>query len=263
MPNAAVTAIAAGTLSDEQVGPVNGLLATLHASVMEQLQSQGLSEAAFPWASRLLDAMANALRKTTEHKKLDGGLAIRLDAAGGTLLAGASLADAARLETVFQHARAEMPKNDPIIKTIAMAVETYNSFQLHTISLAVPDRQLAPLVGDRLEIAVGIADDKVLIAVGRDAVPTLKNAIGRLKSTGVREVPPLKITVAVVPVARLLATFGEDPALRPAPPCWPASSKTTMARVTSRSLPGASRREFICGCGSTKRCSGGSSHLAK
>jgi hypothetical protein len=69
-------------------------------------------------------------------------------------------------------------------------------------------------VGDRLEIAVGIADDKVLIAVGRDAVPTLKNAIGGLRSTGAKEVPPLKTTVAVVPVTRLLATVCEDPRLK-------------------------------------------------
>ena len=193
---------------------MSGLLATLHASVIEQLQSQGLSETAFRRASRLLDAVANALRKAAEQKKIDGGLAIRLDAAGGTLLAGATLADAARLETVFRHATDEIPENDRVAKTIAMAAETYNGIHLHTISLATPDRQLVPLVGDRLDTAVGIADDKVLIAVGRDAAPTLKNAIDRLKSTGAREVPPLEITVAVAPVARLLAKVGEDPCLK-------------------------------------------------
>ena len=214
MPNAAVTAIAAGAISDEEVGPVNGQLAVLHAAAIEQLRSQGLAEATFRWASRLLDGIADGMRKAVEQKKLDGGLAIRLDAAGGTLLAGAALAGTACLETVFQHASEQIPRNDPVAKTIAMAAATYNGIHLHTISLAVPDRQLAPLVGDRLEIVVGIADDKVLVAVGRGAAPAIKNAIDRLKSTGVGEVPPLKINVTVAPVAQLLATVGEDPRLK-------------------------------------------------
>jgi hypothetical protein len=214
MPNAAVTAIVAGALSGEQVCQVNGLLASLHGLIIEQLQSQGLGEATFRRASRLLDAVADALRTTVEHKKLDGGLAIRLDAAGGTLLAGASLADAAHLEAIFQHATDAIPENDPLAKRIAMAAETYHGFHLHAISLATPDRQLVPLVGDRLETVVGIADDKVLVAVGRDAVATLKTAIDRLKSVGGKEVPPLEITVAVARVARLLAAVGEDPRLK-------------------------------------------------
>jgi hypothetical protein len=214
MPNAAVTAIAAGMLSDAEVGQVNGHLAVLHLWAIEQLRSQGLAEATFQWASRLLAGIGDSLQRTVGQKKLDGGLAVRLDAAGGTLLAGASLADAARLETVFQHASEEIPRNDPVAKTMAMAAETYNGIHLHTIFLAVPDRQLAPLVGDRLEIVVGIADDKVLVAVGPGAAPAIKNAIDRLKSSGVGEVPPLKITMAVAPVARLLATVGEDPRLK-------------------------------------------------
>jgi hypothetical protein len=214
MPDAAVAAMAAGPLSDEQVGQVSGLLAALHASVLEQLQSQGLRGTAFRRASRLLDAVADALRTAAEQKQIDGGLAIRLDGAGGTLLAGATLADAARLETAFRQATDEMPGNDHAAKTIAMGSETYNGVHLHTISLATPDRQFVPLVGDRLDVVVGIADHKLLIAVGRDAAAALKNAIDRLKSTGAKEVPLLKITAAVAPVARLLAKVGEAPSLK-------------------------------------------------
>jgi hypothetical protein len=214
MPNAAVTAIAAGALSDEEVDQVGGLLTLLHASVLVQLQSQGLSETAFRRDSRLLDALANALRRAARQKTIDGGLAIRLDAAGGTLLAGATLAGAASLETAFRQATEEIPENDRAARTIAVGAETYYGFHLHTISLAAPDRQLLPLVGDRLHAVVGIADDKLLIAAGRDALPTLKNAVDRLKRTGAKEVPPLKITAAVAPVARLLAKVGEDQDLK-------------------------------------------------
>jgi hypothetical protein len=214
MPNAAVTAIASAELSDEQVGQVSGLLSIVHMLGVGQLQSQGLNEMTFQRASRLLDVVTDVLRKVATHKKLDVGLAIRLDSTGGTLLAGVSLANAARLETIFQRATDEIPENDQVAKTIAIGAETYNGIHLHTISLAMSDRQLAPLVGDRLETAVGIADDKVLIAVGRDAVSTLKNAIDRLKGTDAKEAPPLKITVAVAPAARLLATVGEDPSLK-------------------------------------------------
>jgi hypothetical protein len=214
MPGAAVAVITAGTLSDEQADCASGLLAVLHLSVLGQLQSQGLSETAFRRASRLLDAVASALRKAVEQKKFDGGLAIRLDAAGATLLAGATLADAASLETVFRQATDGMPENDRVAKPMAVGAETYHGVHLHAISLATPDRWMAPLVGDRLHVVVGIADHKVLIAAGRDAAPTLKKAIDRLKSTAAKEVPLLEITVAVAPVARLLAKVGEVPSVK-------------------------------------------------
>ena len=214
MPGAAVTAITAGSLGDEQVTQVNGLLAALRGSVLAQLQSQGLSETAFRRASWSLDAVTHALRRAAERKKIDGGLAIRLDAAGGTLLAGATLADAAALEAVLRQAAVAIPENGPLAKTIATGAQTYHGACLHTISLATPDRRLVPLVGDRLDAVVGIADDKVLIAVGRDAAATLKSAIDRLKSTGAKDVPPLEITVAVAPVARLFAKVAEDPCLK-------------------------------------------------
>jgi hypothetical protein len=214
MPGAAVSLITAGALGDEQVGQVNSLLAALRGSVLAQLQSQGLSETAFRRASWWLDAVTHALRRAVEQKKIDGGLAIRIDAAGGTFLAGATLADAAALEAVFRQAAVAIPENGQLAKTIALAAQTYHSVHLYAISLATPEPQLVPLVGNRLDAVVGIADDKVLIAVGRDAVPTLESAIDRLKSTGAKEVPPLEITVAVAPVARLLANVAEDPCLK-------------------------------------------------
>ena len=90
-----------------------------------------------------------------------------------------------------------------------------------------------------------------------------------LEKHGRQNVPPLEITVAVAPVARLFAKVAEDPCLKADAAMLADLFKTTRARAASRSLPGASHGEFICGSRSTKRCSrcfargaGRSAHIA-
>ncbi len=75
-----------------------------------------------------------------------------------------------------------------------VSAETYQGIHLHTVSLPTPDPELTPLVGDTLDMVVGIGDDKVLVAVGRDAAKTLKKAIDRSKAAAGKEVPPLQVT---------------------------------------------------------------------
>ena len=93
---------------------------------------------------------------------------------------------------------------------------------MHYVSMPTPDPKLAPLVGDTLEVVVGIADDKVLVAVGRDAAKTLKKAIDQSKTAAGKEVPPLQITLAVTPDRQVRRRSRRRRAgQRPRRRCWP------------------------------------------
>lgn len=69
---------------------------------------------------------------------------------------------------------------------------------------------MQPYVGDTLEVVVAVADDKVMVAAGRDAAKTLKKAIDQSKAAAGTEVPPLQISLAVTPIAKFVAAVGED-----------------------------------------------------
>jgi hypothetical protein len=66
------------------------------------------------------------------------------------------------------------------------------------------------MVGKTLEVVLGIADDKLLVAVGRDAAKTLKRALDQSKAAAGKEVPPLQISFAYTPIFKFAAQSGDD-----------------------------------------------------
>jgi hypothetical protein len=61
-----------------------------------------------------------------------------------------------------------------------------------------------------LEIVLGIADDKVMLAAGRDAAAKLKKAIDRSKASAGTEVPPFQVSLAVKAIAKFFAATGDN-----------------------------------------------------
>ncbi len=94
-------------------------------------------------------------------------------------------------------------------KSIKLNAETYEGVRFHTLALPAPEK-LAPMVGTTLDVVLGIADDKLLVAAGRDAAKTLKKVLDESKVAAGKEVMPLRIVVAPKPVAKLIAQTAED-----------------------------------------------------
>lgn len=210
LPGAAVTASTVGTLTDAQVVQARGGLAALRSSVTKELENQGLSKAEVKLAKQLLGDLIDVVEKTIDGKKTDGAVALMLDPAAVTVLAGVAIADGAKLEKTFQRLAKEIKKSDQAAGTISVKDETYEGIRLHTLTGPTLASTMVPLVGETTEAVIGIADDKVLFSAGRDAVKTLKKAIDRCKTNTGKEVPPMEIRIAVKPIAKFLAEVGED-----------------------------------------------------
>jgi hypothetical protein len=209
MPGAAVTANTVGMLTDAQVAQAKSGLTSLRASVTKELGNQGLTEVQLKLAKQLFGDMIDVVEKTVDAKKADGAVSLMLDPKAVTILAGASIADGAKLEKTFQRLAEEIKKSGEKAG-VTVKDETYQDIHLHTITGPTIASQMVPLVGETTEAVVGIADDKVLLSVGRDAGKTLKKAIDSSKSASDKEVSPLEIRVSVKPIAKFLAEVSED-----------------------------------------------------
>lgn len=210
LPNAAITVSSVGAISDAESTQIKIALATMRKSAVKGLENQGLTDDEAKSASQLLGDMIDVLEKTVDKKTTDMAMSIVLEPAAMTLVGGVMIADGAKLDKVFQQLMVEIKKNEEAAKSFKLSDETVEGIPMHAISMPTPAQELAPLVGDTFEIAIGIADDKVLVALGRDAVKTLKKAVGRLKANAGKEVPPLQVALAVTPVAKFLAEVGDD-----------------------------------------------------
>jgi hypothetical protein len=210
LPDAALTARSTGTLTDAQVAQANIALATLRKSSTEQLENLGLGEAQAKLASRLLGDVLDIVQKTVAAKKTDAALAVMLDPKAITFVAGTTIVDGAKLDKSVGQLLAEILKDKEAAKAIKISDETYQGVHLHALSMPTPDADLVQLVGDSLDLVVGIADDRVLAAIGRDAADTLKKAIDQSKTGADKEMPPMQIALVATPIAKFLAEFGDD-----------------------------------------------------
>ena len=210
LPDAAVTVSSVGTMSDAQVTQALGGLGALRKSAVTGLDNQGLTEDEVKLASRLLNNMIDVMEKTIEARKTDLAASLVLTPAAVTFIGGVAIADGAKLDETVGQLIEEVKKSEEAAQALKLSDETVEGIHLSVISMPTPDPQLMPLVGDTLEMVVGITDDKLLLAFGRDAVKTLKKSIGQINSDA-KEVPPLQITVAVAPLAKFIAEVGDDP----------------------------------------------------
>jgi len=211
MPKAALTANWIGTMTDADVTRAKSNLASLHKSLIANLGDQGLSKDEIKLASKLLDDIKDFLVKTIETKESDGGLALLLDTEAATLVAGGAVAEGGKLEKVIEQLVADLKDTDPdAAKMIKLGADAHRGVRFHTLSMPTPEPELEPFVGDVLEVIVGIADDRLYLAAGRDAAKTLKSVIDQSKAAEGKEAPPAQISFSARTIARFVAEVAED-----------------------------------------------------
>jgi len=136
-------------------------------------------------------------------------MALTLEPKAMSILAGAAVVEGAKMEKALAQMLEAAGKSDEA-SGWKIAAETHQGFALHSVAMPTPSEDLEPLVGETLEVAVGLSDDLALAAVGHDAVESLKKAIDRCKAAKEVEVPPLKISISVLATAKFLAEAGDD-----------------------------------------------------
>jgi hypothetical protein len=210
-PKAAVTANWTRTLADSEVAEFKTALALMRKSLLKGVQDKGLTESQAKLAADVLGDLVDVAEKTVESKKTDSGLMVILDADAATLVAGVAVSDGAKLEKAVKRLVDSVQQEDAeLAKSIKLNAETHEGVRFHSFTVPTPDQKLATLVGDTLEVVVGIGDDRVLIAAGRDAAGKLKQAIDQSKGAAGKEVPPLGISLAATPIVKFIAQVDED-----------------------------------------------------
>jgi hypothetical protein len=210
-PDAAVSACWTSILTDADVAEAKTNLAMLRKSVTKQLEDQsGLADEEQKLAVKLLGDLFGVMEKTAETKKKDGGMMLRLKPDAATLVVGTSVAEGKTLEKVLKTLVKELQKHDKGGIEIKFDAETHQGVRFHKFVVPNPKSELTPMVGDTIEIIVGIGDDRAFLAVGRNAADTLKKLIDQSKAAEGKEVPPLHISVATTAIAKFIAEFADD-----------------------------------------------------
>ncbi len=209
LPNAALSASSISTLTDVQAAQISGALADLRKSAAKHLAKQSFSAVEVKSASRFLDNLLDVLQKTVKNKQTDAALSLVLDSTAATLLAGATVADGPKLDQSLRQLADDLQTTEKTAPRVKASSQLYHGIHLYTLSLPTPCHELIPLVGKVLDVVVGITGNKLLVAAGRDALPSFKKAFDQLPSMPGKDVPPLRIRLAVPAIARAVAAVSK------------------------------------------------------
>jgi hypothetical protein len=207
MPGAALTINKTVTLSDADVAWAKSVLAVARKAFTAEMESQRLPADQTKLAKEMGNDLFDTLQKTIAAKKSDGGLVVLLDPTALTLVAGGQIVDSGKLEGILKKIIAADPN---AAKQITLDADKHEGVRFHKIAVPTKDPKLVPLVGETMEIILGIADDRVFVAVGRNAAETLKKVIDGSKAGADKEVPPFELKLSLGRIVKFIAAVADD-----------------------------------------------------
>ncbi len=209
VPEAALTAHSAGTMNETAAAQLQQRIDVLASGAAKDLQNQELSDDEREQARQMLDDLFDVLRETAASRRFDGGFAVLGDDEGASVVGATFVDDVATLEAFFgrvvELAIVEEPR---LAEHVALDAQTYEGVRLHTLSIPaelLPAGELPPMiVADSLNAAVGFDDRHAYLAVGPESIDQLKQAIDRSKAVAGETVPPLRASIGLGAVVKMI-----------------------------------------------------------
>lgn len=214
-PEAAATAHWVGVLSEADITRAKDNIEDYRASAIATLDQQQLSENVASKAKQWISEALGLVMETIETRDINGAVAAMLEPGAATLIAASTVADGAKVDRLLRDiARTSAAESPELAKTLQLDAATHASVTLHALSLPIAEidgfERIVRMVGDRLVLVVGTDAKHVWLAVGHDAMARLTAAIDRAASTAASEAPPVRMTLAVTPVAQFVAATSDD-----------------------------------------------------
>ena len=213
VPDAALTLNSATQIPPEQIQQNLAMLQNLRNSALSEIEKDDKLEdpQARKAASELLGAVFDIITSTFKTGEIDGGAAVLLNPKAMTILAGFHVADGSEVEKVVRRL-AELAKNEPDFPGIKFDADKHSGVTFHTMSVPIPeDEDARKVLGENLEVAIGIGERSAYVGLGPDCVSSLKKTITSSESSPNKPVPPFQLTLAMTPIMEFISSIEDNP----------------------------------------------------
>ncbi|NLY00022.1 MAG: hypothetical protein GXY83_28320 [Rhodopirellula sp.] len=219
MPDAAVTFGSAAEIAQSDIEQVKTQLQTAKANAIEELSKQKLSDEELELAKKLVDELMGVLQKTIEGGKFDVAASAKIAPDQLTGAAGARVVEPERVEEVLKALAKQLIEDEPrAADAIKLDAESFQDVRFHTFAVPLEELEnakgLEKLVGDRLNVVVGVGKQSLYVAAGRDAVAALKQAIEKSKAGSDKPAAPLQLQLALTPIVKTIGSVAEEEQVR-------------------------------------------------
>ncbi|MDY0167506.1 MAG: hypothetical protein RBS80_13245 [Thermoguttaceae bacterium] len=215
-PEAAISAMWSSKLTEEDVEQLKTLLDGVQSAAAEELTKQNLSEDDMTAAKKLMVELFEVLEDNIDAKVADGGMVAKLGADQLAMVAGMYVADGPKIEGLIKEFIDQLVKEQPEAKDhLKLDAETHQGVNLHVLSVPTDEMEegaepMRKLVGDQLDLIVGVGPNSLYLAAGRDAASELKQVIDASEAAPDKPISPAKMSIALEPIVKLVADVADD-----------------------------------------------------
>jgi len=211
LPGAALSGNWVGAFSDSDVVQMKSALSALKDKAIKDLKDEGLDGDELKLATQVIGDLFGVIQKTIENKKADMGVVLVLNPGAAAFVAGGLIADGDKLEKVLKQVAEVMGKEDPdMAKMIKLDADKHQGVRFHTFTMPVPEPEAVKVIGQNLEVIVGISDQSLYVALGGDTAKALKQVIDQSKANPDKAVSPLQVSIAAAPILKFASAVAPD-----------------------------------------------------
>ncbi len=211
VPGAAMSMNFSSEIPEEQIASSMEAIEGMKAAALKEIdRDDNLEEDGRMAAKKMAGAAIDIMIETMKTGKMDGAMSIVLDSNDLQMVGGFHVADGKDIENILRDL-AEMAKNEKDFPGINFNAEKAAGVAYHTMEMPVPDdeEEAKKILGDSLEMAVGVGETSAYIGFGKNCVENLKQIVaGQPKA---KKVLPFDMTMSLTPIMEFVAGIEDNP----------------------------------------------------
>lgn len=161
-------------------------------------------------AKDMVGQVFSTVKATFESGKIDAGATLQVSDKSMALVVGAYAAETKSLEEALMKL-AKLAEGKPEFPPIKFNAAEHAGVKFHTTAIPVPaEHKIAKVVGDKLDVAIGLGEKSVYLALGNDSLELAKKLIdASAKRTG-EQLPPFQLNVSLGQVFQFAGALQDE-----------------------------------------------------
>lgn len=211
-PDAAMVLSLASQIPEAEVNQIAAMLGTAREAAKKGIDEEAdlPDDESRRELKAAVDDVFDVIHATLKDGRIDGGAVVVLGEEKITVAAGGLVADTAKLEQAVKKF-AKVAEKDPDFDGIQWDADQHEGVRFHTMKARVEEDDAQKVLGEELDVVIGVGKKEFYVAFGKDSLKLLKSIIDKSAASGETAVPPLEIIVSLGKVMRFAAAQDDNP----------------------------------------------------
>jgi hypothetical protein len=210
VPSAAASFNVSSELSQQAVTDTKAQLEIAHERLDKMIEADGklAAPADKTAAKEIVTELLSAVTATLAAGKIDGAASVVGHDSQWTLVSALHSADPKKVEDALKKFVELERRSRPNFPAPEWDVETVGDVRFHKLSVPLTAaKRSAALLGDHLDLVIGVGPGAVYCAAGADALSTLKKSLSGSGTS--QQAPPMQLTLALAALAKAVDSTGQ------------------------------------------------------